>query len=144
MAWQDIFAVDLEKYCVAERRRTSMGRLETALSRDLGYNPSAKREFKLAALQALRNLAKNQGLKRGEYDIRWNEAGVAVSGEATLHHEKFYLQVEQSCVGTGHRVLLRTCEGRKDYCGGQNQWVPAAHLDEPGLLFEQIERMIYR
>jgi hypothetical protein len=35
----------------------------------------------------------------GDYDLRSNEAGLAVSGEITLHADRLYVQVSQSAMG---------------------------------------------
>lgn len=70
----------------------------------------------------LNSLAKELGLAKGTYDIRSNMAGVAVSGEVTLHGENIYVQFSQSSLGTNFGFMWRTCKGRKDYTGGANQW----------------------
>ena len=54
--------------------------------------------------------------------VRFNPGGCAVSGEVTLHTDHVYIQFS----GDLHNqlgVLIRTCKGRKDYCGGPNQWI---------------------
>ena len=118
-----------------------MTRLEKALSIPLGYNATAKREFELAAKAAVRRAARILGLQQGTYDIRWNPGGIAVSGEVTLHHDRFYLQIEQSCMGPGHEVLYRSCRGRKDYTGGPNHWMPAWMVDGP-TVYEPVHRVM--
>lgn len=83
---------------------------------------SDKYRFKRFALSVLRGIAKSLQLPKDSFDLRFNAGGPAVSGEATLHHEKFYLQI--CSVG----VMFRRCDGRKDYgsakmSGGYgNQW----------------------
>lgn len=79
----------------------------------------AKHEFKTFGERILRRLAKDLALAKGTYTIRFNAAGPAVSGEATLHAERVYV-----CVGAGRDlgVLYRPCEGRSDIVGGANRW----------------------
>jgi len=85
----------------------------------------------------LRRLAADLGLAPGSFDIRSNRAGIAVSGEVTLHAEWLYVQLGESCIGRGGvSVLYRSCKGRKDYSGGQNHWRTMAqmHADYPAFV----------
>lgn len=86
------------------------------LARQAGYNEQGKAQYKTLAMKLLRRVAKELALPKGTYDLRFNPGGIAVAGDATLHHEKFYLTVNE----TG--VMYRTCKGRKDYTGGANCW----------------------
>ncbi len=89
-----------------------------------------KREFKNAARDYLKHLALDLGLPAGSYDIRWNAGGPAVSGDATLHHERLYVHVSATF---GHGPIdnarpwfyARSCKGRRDYTGGDNRWCDA-------------------
>lgn len=118
----------------------TVGRLARSLQANLSYNAVAKNEFKLAARQALKNLARHMGIVPAvNCDIRWNEGGPAVSGSATLHHERFYIQVSQS---PGCEVLYRTCQGRRDYSGGVNKFSTARTLDNPSQMAELIGRLV--
>ena len=69
-------------------------------------------------------------LAPGSFEIRSNKAGVAVSGEVTLHHDRAYIQVGQFGLSSGHGILIRTCKGRKDYTGGPNHFVALTMLDD--------------
>ena len=89
----------------------------------------AKNSFHATARARLRALADLIPLARGSYDIRSNKAGIAVSGEITLHGESLYLQVSQSCMGT-NGIMLRECKGRKDYSGGRNHFLPLELLND--------------
>lgn len=75
-----------------------------------------KQVFRRAAQSYLRRLAKDLALVKGEFTIRFNAGGQACSGDATLHHERFYLTIGE----TG--VMYRRCKGQKDYTGEANQW----------------------
>lgn len=55
--------------------------------RPVAYDPAAKRLFHSRARSQLRCLATALGLPPGSYDLRSNPAGIAVSGEITLHTE---------------------------------------------------------
>lgn len=90
----------------------------------------AKRKvaFHKDARAFLRALAHEIGLSENSYDIRSNQGGVAVSGEVTLHAEHIYIQLSESCVSPGISVMYRTCAGRKDYTGGQNNFVSTQNL----------------
>ena len=57
------------------------------------------------------------GLTRDGYDLRTTKAGVAVSGEITLHGDRLYVQVSQPATGHDSRILFRTCEGREARTG---------------------------
>lgn len=70
----------------------------------------------------LRYVAASLGLEPGTYDIRSNMGGIAVSGEVTLHGEGIYVQLSESCLHPGISVMYRTCNGRKDYTGGSNNF----------------------
>lgn len=81
----------------------------------------------------LRALAKRLGLDPKEYEVRSNKAGIAVSGEITLHAENLYVEVCESAMSRGISMMFRTCKGRRDYTGGPNNfdrlsaWVDPEH-----------------
>jgi len=80
---------------------------------------SPKGEFRRLGRRILTAIAHGLGLPDGSYDVRWNPAGPAVSGEVTLHGERIYIQFSDSSLG----ILYRSCQGRTDYRGGPNQWL---------------------
>lgn len=84
------------------------------LAHAAGYNEPIKAEWKKKSLALLRRIAKDLQLPKGTFDIRFNPGGIAVSGDATLHHDSFYLQIND------FGGYWRTCKGRKDYTGGAN------------------------
>lgn len=91
-------------------------RIITELARQAGYNEEGKAQYKRLALSVLRSIAKELALVKGTYQIRFNPGGIAVAGDAILHHDNFYV----ICGESG--VMFRTCKGQKDYCGGSNRW----------------------
>lgn len=88
---------------------------------NVAYNESLKAKFHRGAAKVLRTLLPLLGLKKGEYDLRHNMGGIAVSGEITLHTDKLYIQLSQSAAGIDG-FMWRSCKGRKDYTGGRNIW----------------------
>jgi hypothetical protein len=97
-----------------------------------------KRSFHATARSRLRMLADALYLPKGSYDIRTNAAGVAVSGEVTMHSENIYVQVSRGILGASHGVMFRTCKGRKDYTGGRNNFAPLWFLDDTDKLASKI------
>ena len=98
--------------------------------RSCSYDEHQKKRFHTTARARLKKLAAELGLRPGSYDIRSNKAGVAVSGEITLHHEHAYIQVGQFGLSSGHGILIRTCKDRKDLTGGPNHVLGLAMLDD--------------
>jgi len=93
----------------------------------------AKDAFHRAGKAFLRKVAQELGLQPSEYSLRNNLAGIAVSGEVTLHTDDLYIQLHESCVGSGGvSVLFRGCDSRKDCCGHQNNFASMQRLAEEG------------
>ena len=106
------------------------------------YAPEQKRRFHAAARARLRKLAKALGFAPASYDLRNNQGGIAVSGEITLHHDRVYLQVCQPATGHDSGILIRICQGRRDYTGGRNHFVPLALLDDIPALAARVHAVI--
>ena len=94
----------------------------------LSYESSNKLAFHQKGRRILSAVAELLGLKKGEYEIRSNKGGIAVSGEITLHADWIYIQLSQSVLGPSHGFLYRTCKGQKDYTGGQNHFMKFEEL----------------
>jgi hypothetical protein len=92
------------------------------------YNEVKKARFHREGGALLRKVAKLLRLKPEEYEIRWNAAGIAVSGDWTLHADDVYVQINLEI----DWVLVRTCKGRKDYTGGTNRQYPFSLLHRDG------------
>lgn len=99
-------------------------------TKSCSYDDEQKRRFHATARSRLKKLAAELRLPQGSFEVRSNKAGIAVSGEITLHHDRFYLQVSQFGLSSGHGILIRTCKGRKDYTGGPNHFVGLQLLDD--------------
>jgi hypothetical protein len=90
------------------------------------YNLRAKAAFRRLSTGFLREVARLSGAP--DTDVRFNAGGIAVSGEATLHTDKIYIQVSNNPLG----ILVRTCESRTDYTGGPNHWIDRERLLQHG------------
>lgn len=74
------------------------------------------------AARFFRALAKEVGLEKDQYNIRYNACGDW--GETTFHTDKVYLHVNFDVPPDYDLgVLGRTCKGRKDFTGGKNEWL---------------------
>ena len=100
-----------------------------------GYSDAAQADkdaFHRIGRRAAHHLASCLSLPRGSYDVRSNPAGIAGSGEVTLHTDTLYVQFGQ---GSFHdRFMFRSCRGRRDYRGGRNQWMNWEELADPAAL----------
>ena len=103
---------------------------------DFGYcDPDKKLSLHRSGTRLCRLLAAELEMSPGSFDIRSNKGGIAVSGEITLHHERIYMQVSQSCMHPRSLSwLIRSCKGRKDYCGGHNHHLPVTRNGLGGML----------
>jgi hypothetical protein len=106
--------------------------------KSVAYNGAAKVLFHDSAKRQLRQLARALGLLPDGFDLRSNEAGIAISGEITLHADHLYVQVSQPVTGGDTGVLFRTCKGRKDYVGGPNNFASLDLLHQPEELARRI------
>jgi hypothetical protein len=107
----------------------------------IAYDAEAKRLFHSRARSQLRRMATALGLEPGSYDLRPNQAGIAVSGEITLHGDHLYVQVSQSAMGYHSGILFRTCKGRKDFVGGPNNFASLDLLNRPDELAHWIREV---
>ena len=106
----------------------------------VAYDAEAKRLFQRQARRQLLALAAALGLAPGAYDFRSNEGDCAVSGEATLHADRLYVQANQPATGANTGILVRSCEGRRGYVGGRNYFASLDLLHEPHALVRLIRR----
>lgn len=101
----------------------NIGRFVNIATTPVAYNETAKREFLRVGRQMAIHLAARMGLNEDQYEVRVNKAGIAVSGEVTLHTDRHYIQFSQSSGILESGFLVRSCKGRKDYTGGRNHFV---------------------
>ena len=105
----------------------------------VSYDNAAKRAFHSHARRQLKQLAAALGLPPQSYDLRSNAGRIAVSGEATLHADHLYVQACQPATGRDTGILFRTCQGRKDYHGGPNNFASLDLLNRPEDLARRIK-----
>lgn len=111
-------------------------------SKSVAYTAREKEAFHNTGRARLRKLAAGLGFEKGSYDIRSNKGGVAVSGEVTLHHDRVYVQIAQSMMGPDKGIMFRTCEGRKDYTGGRNNFAPLSLLNDIPALVGRVREIM--
>jgi hypothetical protein len=111
-------------------------------NKSVAYRPYAKIAFHKAAQKQLRKLAHALLLDHAQYDLRSNKAGIAVSGEITLHTDSIYIQASQPCFGGDNGLLIRQCDNRKDYGGRRNHFLPLSMLDDTRTLARFVGRLL--
>src|ERR1700730_18277026 len=84
------------------------------------------------------NSPKRSASPPGSYDLRSHQGGIAVSSEAPLHADRLYVQASQSAMGHDYGILIRICQGRKDYHGGPNNFASLDLLNRPEELARRI------
>lgn len=90
---------------------------------NIGGNAGNKLAFHRQGRKFLTDLRDELGLTTENCDIRSNLGGSIVSGELTLHSDSLYVQMYESALRPGIQILFRSCNGRKDYTGGWNNFV---------------------
>jgi hypothetical protein len=75
------------------------------------YNADRKAAFKREGMALLRKVVSILGLSKGTYNLRYNAAGIACSGDCILHADTFYVSFNLDCCNW---VLVRSCKGQKD------------------------------
>ena len=117
-----------------QTQKKNMRTIFQLISMELGYiygenecGPNgAEKEFLSKSAAFLRTLGKDLDLK--EMQVRTNPAGIAVSGDVTLHGmwndgSGIYFQINQPA-RPFNSFLYRSVKHMKDYTGGPNQWLP--------------------
>lgn len=102
------------------------------------YDGEMKEEWKKRAMAVLRKVAKDLHLVAGTYTISFNPGGIAVSGDATLHHDRVYVSL--SPLGWSDSVgYARRCAGQKDYSG---KWGPGWENHAIPTSYEGLVRLV--
>lgn len=96
-----------------------------ALAVSAPYDYHTKQAWRAKGMAVLRRLAKDLGLAKGTYDLRFNPGGGAVSGDAILHSDSLYVHL--SGFSAGDVGYTRRVKGRKDYFGERNISVPKSY-----------------
>jgi hypothetical protein len=103
------------------------------------YDAEGEKDKEAFLAAVAKELARLMGLAEGTYEIRTNRAGIAVSGDVTLHGERIYVCLEQFCIPNG--FYYRRVDGRTDYCGKFNRWAKWERLLDLPLLAEDMKRV---
>ena len=104
----------------------------------LRYNGEGKKIFRKIGLKAMRELA--ELLELEEYDINFNPAGIACSGDLRLigiwsEGNGIYVSMNKDFPNTlWGQVLYRTVEHMEDWTGGPNCYFMFSQLGDPGEL----------
>jgi hypothetical protein len=109
----------------------------------VAYDEARKPQFHRLARRQLKLLAAALRLSPNQYDLRNNRAGIAVSGEVTLHTDDLYVQASQPFGAFDSGVLIRTCQGRRDYVGGPNNFASLDLLHRPDQLALKIRQVCH-
>lgn len=110
-----------------------------SLRPELSYNHTNKQKFKKLAMAAAKELLWALGPKDATM-LRWNEGGIAGSGEAIVHTASVYVQFSQSYLAD--KFMFRLCNGTQDYTGDTNQWMTWEGLKlNPALLIARIHAL---
>lgn len=83
-----------------------------------------KDRFRRIGAKILGEIAHLMGLLPNQYEVRWNPAGIAGSGDLILHTQAIYVNFEANvCLSLG--FMYRGCDGMRDYGGGggRNCWM---------------------
>jgi hypothetical protein len=107
----------------------------------VAYDPERKLVFHGQARSRLRLLAAALGFHDSDYDVRSNEGGVAVSGEAPSCRAALCAG-EPVIHGLRRRYPVPVVHGRQDYVGGHNHFAPLDLLNHPAALAALIRRNV--
>jgi len=115
-------------------QRENMQTISSLVSQELGYidgeregGPNgAKKHFHTKSAAFLRALGNDLGFK--DFKVTNNYGGIAVSGEITLmgiwgEGNGLYLEISQP-ITQQREFMYRHITHMKDYCGGNNRWMP--------------------
>jgi hypothetical protein len=136
--------VELRRACmdaIADLRRKPA--LIALAHKGVGYDEAAKKLFHSDGRKALKRLADALRLPQGQYDLRSQKGGVAVSGEVTLHSDEVYVQLSLGAMGPGREVMFRKVASREDYVGDRNHFASVHDLILPDTLAARIRRELH-
>lgn len=107
---------------------------------------SSKRRFRQLTRKVLVQLAADLGLEKGQYDLRFNPGGVAVTGEHTLQSERIYVHIGFE-MGDGHfgwgGVYYRQVESRSAHArSGHNNHLRVRDLANWTKFVDDVRRVM--
>lgn len=143
MVWEAHTEADCKKWIDSQVDRLSANKLAREFleiaTRPVSYNAEAKELFHRRGKALLKQIACDLGYAKDSFDVRSNKAGIAVSGEVTLHTDDLYVQLAQGCFGSELEILYRSCQHRRDYIGGGNNWMSFGHLRNYETVLERLK-----
>jgi hypothetical protein len=89
----------------------------------------------------LKRIAHDLGYIPSSYDLNSNLAGIAVSGEITLHTDDLYVQFSAPSYCEDYQILYRRCQGRRDYRGLCNHFFRFRALTEYGQVIAALQAL---
>jgi hypothetical protein len=89
----------------------------------------------------LKRIAHDLGYTPGSYDLDSNLAGIAVSGEITLHTDDLFVQFSAPSYCEDYQILYRRCQGRRDYRGLRNHFFRFQALTEYGQVIAALQSL---
>ena len=107
----------------------------------VAYNSEAKRRFHCHARAQLLKLAEALGLTLGEYDLRSNEGASPSAARSRCMPIGFTYRRANRPLGADTGILFCSCEGRRDYTGGHNNFASLDLLHRPDELAALIRGM---
>ena len=95
-----------------------------------GYTDDGRTKRAYARLGKRVAAALADALDEGSANVRWNKAGVAVAGDVRMHGDRIavYFMGGPAFFQEPAQFFYRRVEGRKDYTGHQNRWLPYSSL----------------
>ena len=100
----------------------------------VAYDPEAKRLFHRHARGSCSSSPRRSASSPATTICARTRAASPSRGEVTLHADRLYVQVSQPATGSDTGILFRSCEGRRDYVGGRNNFASLDLLHDPAAL----------
>ena len=97
----------------------------------VAYDADAKRRFHHHARARLLNSPKRSASRPATTICAATKAESPFPAKSRLHADHLYVQASQSAMGPDTGILFRSCEGRRDYTGGRNNFASLDLLHRP-------------
>lgn len=104
--------------------------------------PKDKEDLHRKGKAVCHQIAKGLGLKKGEYYVVSNKAGIACSGEISLQSCSLYISIQPDSPMQGREILFRSCQGLKDYTGGVNNYLGIQDLRDGDKVISCLKEML--
>ncbi len=116
------------------------------------YDSAAKKRYATLGKMVAQYIADELGLRKSQYEIRWNPGGPAVAGDVILHTDRFTYQVDAHTnqdtalyvnlgrTSMGGKFMARACAGRTDYTGSDNTWFHVSDVLDVSKFIPRLEQ----